>query len=326
MMTEDKVNPTAMVIIGPGAMGCLLAVNLAEAGHTVTLLDKTVARAEVLAGSGIRVDSGPASRRVSVPVTADPACVRAAAWVLLCVKAGDTTAALDAIVPYLGRDTQVVSFQNGVDRAALLTAHVGARRALCAVTGQGAIWQGPGHITHAGAGLTTVAACDPAAGMWAQRLAVILNGAGLAARTMPACGQMLWDKLILNAGINPVTALSGLTNGALLAHPDLFEQACKASCEARTVACAVGEASGIADVADALRRLCVGTSSNLSSMLQDIRRGRPTEINAINGVVVREGRRHGVPVPVNAALIEAVESVSRCVGHGSGVGARPDAR
>ncbi len=297
----------AVVIVGPGAIGCLFASFLARAGETVALLGKHSAQARHIEQQGVRVDTENGARTVAVQATTDPACVANADYVLLCVKAYDMHIALSRVAPWFHADRSVaVSLQNGVDSLDALARMAGPARTVCAATAQGAVALGAGHVRHAGAGPTWVAPCAGAPPNAAQAFAGLLRQSGVPCRYDADANSVLWSKLILNAGINPVTALENVSNGELLQRPALFRQALLAAAEARQVARAQGVALRDMDIEFELRQLCARTARNDSSMLQDLRHGRRTEIDAINGAVLREAAPLGIAVPVNAKLVEAI--------------------
>ncbi len=295
-----------IAIVGPGAVGCLLASFLAGTGREVMLLDKDADRARILAAQGVHVITDAGVRIVPIRATDDPASVTEADIVMVCVKAYDTESALDRIAPFVSDHATVASLQNGLGHAETLARRTDPARTVCAVTGHGATSLGIGRIAHAGHGLTRVAPYSPDRPDAARQLVALLEAVGLETRYDPDRNRTLWSKLIVNAGINPVTALANIPNGVLLERPELFARAQAAALEACAVATAQGVTLDSTDVAAELRRVCEKTATNLSSMLQDMRKGKRTEIDALNGAVAREGQRLGVPVPVNVELTETI--------------------
>ena len=305
-----------MVIVGPGAIGCLFAVRMQAAGETVTLLDKDEARATELTARGLRIEEPgspePACQTVHVPVQFDAQRLRTAtgfpSFVVLCVKAYDTATAVRHALPLVGPKTALVSLQNGMGNVEEIQNVVGTDRILCAVTGHGATHVGIGTIRHAGSGITTVAAVSPGYDDQAAHFVDNLQRAGFEAHLLDDCKRMLWSKLIVNAAINPVTALHNIPNGDLLRRPELLETALAAAREADAVARAAGVRPRLDNPDEEIRRICERTRDNVSSMLQDVRRGRQTEIDSINGFIVRQANAYGIDVPVNQQLWKAVES------------------
>jgi len=304
-------NPPRIVVAGPGALGCLFAAFFAENGDATTLLGRRPDQAAALQRSGLRIRDEQGERTVAVAATADPACVAEADFVLICVKSYDTDTLLAGIGPHLAGRTRVATLQNGLDASRAVERLADGRNAACAVTAHGALRLAPGLVVHAGAGPTRVAPCRAAFPAPARDWVAQLRRARLSAAFVADRDRMIWSKLALNVGVNPVTALAGICNGELLLRPELFAQARQAACEAVAVARAAGVALDENRTIAALRRICRGTARNRSSMLQDLSNGRPTEIEALNGAVVREGRRRGVPVPVNEALAQAIRKVAQ---------------
>ena len=145
----------------------------------------------------------------------------------------------------------------------------------------------------------------------AETIARLLAAAGCERRVELDAVSMLWSKLIINAAINPVTALYGITNSELLANGEAREQAFAAAREAKTVADACGITLPYDDVIAAVIDVCQRTAANRSSMLRDIECGRPTEIDAITGAIINKAQTHDIPTPVNRELFTAVSSSSR---------------
>ncbi len=300
-----------IVIAGPGAIGCLLASWLRATGRNITLLDKDPDRARLLERNGIRMETSGGSRITPIRATVDPHCISRADLVLICVKAHATHALLERIAPWLPPGIPVVSLQNGIDPANTLARFAGNKRSVCAVTGHGATLLNTGHIVHAGSGITRVAPFLPECPHAARNLTDLLKRSGWETVFVADRQRVLWSKLLLNAGINPVTALAGVCNGVLLERQDLFQRALQAAREGQQVAEAMAIRLDYADPEPELRRICARTAGNISSMLQDVRRGKMTEIDAINGAIVRAGQRLRVRVPVNRELLAGVLRAQR---------------
>ena len=299
-----------IVIVGPGAIGCLFASFLTEAEYDVVLVDKDPERARVISKQGILLEQNGRTRNVRMPATAAPAEIGTADFVCFCVKSFDTRSAIQHAAPLIGTRTTVVSIQNGIGNAEILAEQVSADRIVCAVTSQGSTSIGIGHVRHEGRGLTAVAPfLSPKSD--APAFARILRKAGVASEARNDAAAMIWDKLIVNAAVNPVTAIWNISNGEILNRPELAETAFAAAREAVAVAHAKGIATTFADAAEEVERICRATALNVSSMLQDVRLGRRTEIDAINGAIVREARKTKVPVPVNRMLLEKARKIGQ---------------
>jgi len=296
-----------IVVVGPGAIGCLFSASLAESGQDVFLLDKDPARARLISRKGIRIDKGKRSRQVRVRAVSDPAGEEPADVVLLCVKSYDTARAMRHARRLIGPRTCVCSFQNGLGNAEQIARVVPRGRIVCAATAHGSTHVAPGHVRHAGSGVTTLAPYSRKAFSYAQDLAGILAQAGLDVELTDDPAGMIWSKLIINAAINPVTAVAGVRNGVILERLDLRDLSCRAAREAEQVAKALGITLLYTDAVAETETVCRRTRDNFSSMLQDVRRGKRTEIDAISGAIVARARRLGVPVPVNARLLREVK-------------------
>jgi 2-dehydropantoate 2-reductase len=214
----------------------------------------------------------------------------------------------------LGLKTLVVTLQNGVGNRELLEQALGADRVGQGVTALGATLLGPGRVRHAGQGKTVFGTAPDQLSMAA--LAELFNACDLPAELSHDLDALIWSKLLVNVGINALTALLRVPNGVLAEAAEARALMAQAVAEAVAVARARGTALAEADPLEHVLAVARATGANRSSMLQDVLRGSPTEIAAINGAVVREGRRLGVPTPVNSLLTSLVQALD----------ATPDAR
>jgi len=303
-----------IVIVGPGALGCLFAVRFALAGgHDVRLLDHDPQRAALLHEQGLLFEEGGTNRRLMVPVTADPAIIAGAGLFLLCVKATAVASALANLRPYWPAGAMLLAFQNGIAHLG----HLDALPASCGwglgVTTEGANLSGPGQVRHGGHGITRLGFVGQRP-EWAMtqlsKVAAAFTDAALAAEVVPDIRDRLWHKLLVNVGINALTALHDCPNGKLLEITTARQRLMAAVAEAAVVAGAEGVALPADPVAMTLE-VCRTTATNISSMLQDVRRRRPTEIAAINGAIVAAGKRHNIPTPVNRELTAAIMALEQ---------------
>jgi 2-dehydropantoate 2-reductase len=297
------------LIVGPGAMGCLFAARLTLAGHEVTLLDYKPERAERIRLQGIEVTGVTGEFRVAVPAVAGRGPDNADVAVI-CVKAVNTAAAAGEIKPWLSPAARVLTLQNGLGNVDILEEVFGRDRVLGGVTSEAATLLGPGRIRHAGRGQTHMGALAPGPGPVAEIVSAF-NSAGFETHAAEDVEGLIWGKLIVNVGINALTALTRLRNGRL---PDV-EGAREVMAEAVGEAEAVARARGVRlPYPDPLKRVievCRSTAENVASMLQDTLNERKTEVDFINGAIDREGSKLGIPTPVNrtlARLIRAIES------------------
>jgi len=298
-----------IIIVGPGAMGCLFAGILCRAGHEVWVLARDEAQAALIRERDICIETaGDILHLPRTVITAAPEHIGVADIVLVCVKAYDTHAALKHALPAISRGTTVVTLQNGLGNIEILCQEVAPEQVLAGTTAHGATRISNWHVRHAGIGETVIGAAHPAGRSRLQKVGKILNDAGI--RTVPAedITAVLWGKLLVNAGINPLTAIMRIKNGQILESSYLESIMHRAVQEGRQIADALGILLPYADPVDRVTEVCRATAENISSMHQDILAGRKTEIDQINGMLVRYGRQHHVPTPVNSMLTWLVAS------------------
>ena len=304
-----------IVIIGPGALGCLFAARLGLGGHHVRLLDHTPQRAALLAEQGVFFEEDGMRHHLVLPVTADPATLADTELLLLCVKAYAVRDALARVQAHWPPDALLLAFQNGIAHLDPLGSLPPSCRWGLGITTEGANLRAPGQVRHGGHGVTRLGFVEAPGDEARQQLvaaAAAFQGAGLAAEVVGDIRQSLWQKLLVNVGINALTALYDCPNGRLLEIPEARERLIAAVEEAALIARAQDIAIPADPVAITLA-VCRDTAANLSSMLQDVRQKRRTEITAINGAVVAIGERLGIPTPVNRELTAAILALEQGV-------------
>ena len=298
-----------LLIIGAGAMGGLFGALLAPHA-AVSLLTTNQEHAAVMGGHGLTlVDLDGATRRVPVRVLTDPQDYgRRADLVLVCTKTRATAQAAATARDLLAADGLALTLQNGLGNLEQLVAAVGAQRAAAGVTSQAATLLAPGRVRHAGSG-PTVLGIPPGREEAITAVAGLFTRAGLETRISDDVDSLLWSKLIVNVGINALTALLRVPNGVLAQTPECDLLIARAVAEAVAVARALSIGLDGERQLERVREVCLRTADNRASMLQDILRGRPTEIDAINGAVVARGRAAGVDTPVNLLLTQLVQAL-----------------
>jgi len=299
-------------IIGVGALGSLLGFYLSGvAGPAVWLLGTWPEQIAAIQQHGIECERDDRRERRAVRVTADPAVIGPCDIVLVLVKAHQTAQAAARIRPLLDTTTLVITLQNGLGNREILAQELGAQRVTQGVTRLGATLTAPGRVRHAGMGPTFFAAAPTGTDRLAA-LVDIFQAAGLPAEQHPDVEQLIWNKLMVNVGINALTALLRVPNGALAELSPARELLGNLVAEAAAVAAARGTLIPNDLLAQVLA-VAEATHANHSSMLQDVLRGSPTEIDAINGAIVREGERLGTPTPYNrviTALVTALDAAT----------------
>lgn len=301
-----------IAILGAGALGSLFGGLLARAGQDVRLYNPSnIEHVRAIQASGLRIET-PEGELVRIPI---PAAERIAEiptpvdLVGVFVKAHKTEEALRQARPLISERTWLLSLQNGVGVEETLKQYAPRGRVLRGVTTQGAALTAPGVVKWAGRGPTRLGPLtspDPPMGREIKGIISVLNDAEIEARREPDVDRALWEKLLINAAINPLTALCDVPNGKLVEDPTLREILRDVVRETLPVAAEHGVPLSPEEAVERVEGVCRATARNISSMLQDARRGRPTEIDFINGAVVREGRRLGIPTPVSRLLWELV--------------------
>jgi len=294
-----------IAVVGAGAVGSYFGGMLARAGHPVTLIGRA-SHVDAIERGGLRLQSVSWDETIPVRATIDLAAVREANVVLICVKTVDTARVAQLIAPHLANGTLVVSLQNGVENAAVMRA-AGGFEAVPAVVYVAVEVVAPGHVRHTGRGdLLLGAAPDALARPAAEAFAATCTAAGIPCRVVDDLAPDQWIKLVMNCAFNAVSALGGVQYGAIAGDDAARETVTRAVEEAQAVARALGVRLPEADLAPAAWKLAAAMPQATSSTAQDLARGRPTEIDALNGYVARRGKELGVPTPVNQALCALV--------------------
>lgn len=297
------------LIVGPGAMGCLFAARLKKAGHYVTLLDHIEKRAHLINTLGIKIEGILGEYTVQVPTMVGK-ILAAPDVVVICVKANETRQAAKDIMPLIGPNAFVLTLQNGLGNLEILQEIFGKSRSLGGVTAEGATLLEDGHVRHAGQGDTKFGSEFHVENSLSE-IVSSFNDAGFKTQFTDKVNSLIWGKLIVNVGINALTAITRLKNGRL---PDI--EGTKSVMEkAVREAVDVAEARGIdlpyPDPFGRVVEVCRATASNISSMLQDVLKKSTTEVAFINGAIVREGEDLNIPTPVNHTLTCLVQAVQK---------------
>lgn len=294
--------PPELLIVGTGAMAGLFGARLA-AHADVALLGTWEAGLQALRADGIRLEENGKFVQAKVRAASDPKQCSGARSALVLVKSWQTARAGQMLSESLAADGVALTLQNGLGNLELLEQALGKERTALGVTITGATLLGPGMVRAGGAGPTHVVPHPRL-----EPVVNLLQTAGFEVHAAEDLSGLVWGKLAINAGINPLTALLEIPNGELLERPRARRVMGEAARETAAVAAANGVEFPYSDPALAAESVAERTSKNESSMLQDVRRGAPTEIDAINGAIVREGRRLGVPTPVNWTLWNLVRA------------------
>lgn len=306
-----------IAIVGIGAMGCLFGAKLSQVAE-VTLVGHWPAQLAALREHGLRLLQ-PDGRSHTIPLTAtdDLKTAAPADLALILVKSYQTPQAAATAQQLLAPHGVALTLQNGLGNLEQLTAVLGPNHANLGITSEGAALLAPGVVHHAGTGHTTLADAaettypEPVEGTVSPRkIAELFTSAGFATSLSSNVNGLVWGKLAVNAGINPLTAVLQVPNGFLAENAAARELMQLAAQEVALVAAAQAIQLPFAAAAQALA-VAQATAANHSSMRQDLANGRSTEIGAICGAVVAAGRRFGVPTPVNGVLQTAVRQAEQ---------------
>jgi 2-dehydropantoate 2-reductase len=276
---------------------------------------------------GLLFESRTGTQAIALTASEVMAAVGGAALVLFCVKSTDTAAAAGAMAPHLTDDAIVLSLQNGVDNVERIRAQIGdqignqvgnqiGNQVLPALVYAGAEMVVPGHVRHTGEGdvvigqLKAYARQGGADRALLAAIASLFSGAGIPVRISDAIEVELWTKLTLNCAYNAISALGGARYGEMMTLPEIRTVMRAAVREVAVVAAANGVRLPD-DIGDAAIKLADRMPVTMSSTAQDIRRGRRTEIDHLNGYVAREGDAHGIDVPVNRTLHALIKLLER---------------
>ena len=296
-----------IAVLGSGAMGCLYGGMLAEAGNDVVLIDIWKEHIDAVNASGLKIEGLSGDRTVKnirgVTVSAEAG---SADLLVVFVKATITEQAMRGAISLVGKDTAVLTLQNGLGNVEKLCGVLDASRVIAGTTGHGSTLIGPGHIRHAGMGDTVIGEPDGRQSDRIKAVAALFSEAKLATHISENVMGLIWTKLLVNVGINALTAVTGLKNGRLVDFAETEELMAMAIEEARSVAKAKGIRFETDDPLEYTKQIARKTAANRSSMLQDVTSRRPTEVSVINGAIVDEGKKLDIPTPVNTVLTNLI--------------------
>jgi 2-dehydropantoate 2-reductase len=295
-----------ILIIGTGALATLFAARLSQAGSHTTMLGSWKYGLDALRKNGARlIDSNGHEHQFNVHATDDPRECAGAKYALVLVKAWQTERVAGQLSECLAEDGLAVTLQNGLGNYETLTRSLGLNRVALGTTTTGATLLGPGLARAGGEGVVSIQR-NQAIGP----LEAVLRSAGFNVQIVEDAQSLIWGKLVINAAINPLTALLRVRNGELLENSSARELMKALATEVAQVAEAERITLPFADPVSAVEDVARKTAQNHSSMLQDVLRNAPTEIDAINGAVAMMARKHDLEVPANWACWKLVQALS----------------
>ncbi len=312
------------LIVGTGAMACLFAARLAGSGVDVTMLGSWQEGLDALRHSGVRlldlqgdeyrydvqvIDYSQVAKQVANQV------VHTFSQAIVLVKSWQTAQVSSQLNQLISSNGIALTLQNGLGNFESLAAALGSERVALGVTTVAAKLIEPGYVRHTGDGKVTL-------GMHPNldELRSVLSKSGFQVESVADPQSLLWGKLVINASINPLTAILGIPNGELLTQADTRELLSEVVTETEFIAYHRGIRLPYQDPIEVVEQVARDTAANYSSMLQDVLNGRPTEIDAINGAIVQEAEKEGIPTPVNRVLwhlVRGLDSKTRRGNNGS---------
>jgi 2-dehydropantoate 2-reductase len=296
---------TNVLIVGTGALASLFAARFTAAGVPILMLGSWTEGLTVLAEKGVsEIAENGQVHNFRVAVTADPKDCIGIPYAILLVKSWQTQRVARQLEICLPSDGLAVTLQNGLGNYEILAQSLGSTRIVSGAITGGAFLQAPALVKPAGEGVITL-------GVHARLkpLVDLLGKAGFIVENDPDIHSIQWGKLVINAAINPLTALLRVTNGELLTRPSARALMAAIAREAAAVAVARGVDLPYPDPVVATEAIARRTKENYSSMLQDVRRSAPTEIDAICGELIRAGAQTGVPTPINRTMLLLIKAL-----------------
>jgi 2-dehydropantoate 2-reductase len=296
-----------IAVVGAGAMGSVYAGLLADAGHEVTALDVDAEHVEAIRRGGLRVEGASGDRTVRIGATTVPAEVGPVELVVIATKSMAARAAAESALPLLDDGTTVLTIQNGLGASDEVAAVVGGSRVLVGIAGGfGASLVAPGHAHHHGMEVVRLGELGGPATERTTGVADAWRRAGFRVEELDDVRRLLWEKLICNACYAAIGGLLERTIGEVLADPHAWTVALRCAQEALDVGRARGVELDILDCEAYVRDYGRAIPDARPSLLLDLLAGRPTEVEWINGSVVREGALVGVPATTNALVTSLV--------------------
>jgi 2-dehydropantoate 2-reductase len=295
----------SLLILGTGAMACLFAARLAAAGARVTMLGSWEEGLEALRKHGVRlIETEGTEGFYAVGAVNDPNLCRGLPYALVLVKSWQTQRAARQLAECLPQDGLALTLQNGLNNYQTLANALGEERVALGVTTSGAYLEQAGVVRAVGSAVVSLGVHPRL-----SPLADMLEKAGFKVTIETDLRTLVWGKLVINAAINPLTALLRVPNGELLERPTARALMGMTALETATIAKAQGISLPYPDAVAAVEEVARRTAENYSSMLRDVLRGAPTEVDAINGAVVHTGEQIRMPTPLNQALFLLVKAM-----------------
>jgi len=297
-----------IAVIGPGAIGSVFYSLLYKKADSLVLVDNNSERAQFLKKKGLKIE-GLRDKSLPLDIVSDYKQAGRFDLVIVAVKSYDTPQAAKAAKSLCGKDGYVLSLQNGLGNLEILSEVLGQDRVLGGVTEQAAILKSPGVVIHTAEGITYIGSKQKKQPAVLRQVRELFNQCGIRTRLSKDINSVIWSKLVVNAGINALTALLKIKNGDILKFDSARNLMQMAVSEAERVAKRKRIKLVFDSAVDKTEAVCRATSDNISSMLQDVLQRKKTEVEYINGAIYRLGQNLNIPTPVNFMLFELVKTL-----------------
>lgn len=299
-----------IAMIGPGAMGSLFGGLLTLANEELWLVGYREEQVEKICREGLVFEERGEVQTIPMKATPDVRSVGKVDLVIFFVKTYDTERAVSDSLVLEKEETLFLTLQNGLGNEEALCKKIDPQKVILGITGHGSTLLRPGHIRHAGWGKTYIGERNHQITDRVNRIAQMFTKAGIETEVSSNIHDLIWEKLFMNVGINALTALTGFKNGQLLDYPETVRLMEALVAEAMEVA----QRKGIrieGNPIEKVKRVAEATRENRSSMGQDFDRRRRTEIDAINGAIVREAENLGISVPYNRMVTDLIKVIEK---------------
>lgn len=292
----------SILIVGTGALATFFAARLSAAGIDVTVLGSWMEGLTSLQVKGARIDDEPSQK---VRAVSSPMECKGIRYALVLVKSWQTEKVADQLAACLPSNGLAVTLQNGLGNDDVLAHRLGNAHVSQGLTTIGVTLNGPGCVHLGGEGIITLET-HPQIALVAEYLRI----ANFVVDMRNDIKPQQWGKLVLNSAINPVSAILQLKNGELLGNDHARNLMASLAQEAVTVANASGVNLPYSDPLPLLDEITCNTADNYSSMAQDLMRGSETEIDAINGSIIKIAQEEGIFVPYNRGIYLLIKAFS----------------
>lgn len=293
-------------IVGAGALGSLFAHYFHEHLINAVIYEKDADTVSRITDEGLTLIRGESRKTIRPVIDSTPEILSESEIIFLFVKSYSTASAVNDIVPFIKKDAFIVSLQNGLGNIEIIREHFEPERIVYGTTTIGAAKDSASTVISGGTGIINIGGTGEGQVIKTEHL---LNRAGLNPYTVADPDYYLWHKAIINAGINPIAMILGITNGDILKNSHAMKLQENIIREAVDSAAANNVKIELSEILKTTRDVCEKTSINVCSMLQDLRNRRKTEIDSITGYLIEHGTKHGVPMPYNTAIFMLIKSI-----------------